>query len=106
MRPYLAIVRLPHAARLMAATAVYGISATGTLLPLVFFARDATGSFGGASAVLAGDAIGQAIGAPVRGRVVDQLGPRRTLPLFAVAMLLTTGALVAAGRSGAGLVAL
>jgi hypothetical protein len=52
MRPYLAVARLPHAARLMASTALYGIAATGTLLPLVFFARDATGSFGGASAVV------------------------------------------------------
>ena len=58
IRPYAEIIRLPHAARLMASIALYGVAATGTLLPLIFFARDATGSFGGASAVLAADAIG------------------------------------------------
>jgi MFS family permease len=77
IRPYLAILRLPHAVRLMASTALYGIAATGTLLPLVFFARDATGSFGGASGILAADAIGGALGSPVRGRIVDQHGARR-----------------------------
>lgn len=101
--PYLAIVRAPHAARLMASTALYGLAATGTLLPLVFFARDATGSFAGASAVLAGDAVGGAIGGPLRGRLVDQHGPRRSLPLFALALLAATGALVVAGREHASL---
>jgi predicted MFS family arabinose efflux permease len=104
--PYVAIVRAPHAARLMASTALYGIAATGTLLPLIFFARDATGSFGGASAVLAADAIGGAIGSPLRGRIVDRHGARRTLPLFALALLATTGALVVAGRDHASLLAL
>jgi predicted MFS family arabinose efflux permease len=101
--PYVAIVRAPHVARLMASTMVYGVAATGTLLPLVFFAREATGSFSGASAVLAGDAVGAAIGSPVRGRLVDQHGPRRSLPLFALALVATMGALIAAGREHASL---
>jgi MFS family permease len=106
MRPYLAIVRLPPAARLMAATALYGVAATGSLLPLVFFARDATGSFGGASAVLAASAIGGAVGSPVRGRVVDRHGARPTLPLFALALLATTAALIVTGREHASLLVL
>jgi predicted MFS family arabinose efflux permease len=104
--PYVAIVRAPYAARLMASTVLYGLAAVGTLLPLVFFAREATGSFSGASAVIAGDAVGGAIGSPVRGRLVDQHGPRRSLPLFALALLATMAALIAAGREHAGLVVL
>jgi predicted MFS family arabinose efflux permease len=104
--PYLAILRAPHAARLMASTALYGVAATGTLLPLIFFARDATGSFGGASAVLAASAIGGAVGSPLRGRAVDRHGARPTLPLFALALLVTTGALVVAGREHASLLLL
>ncbi|MEA2493086.1 MAG: hypothetical protein QOJ29_997 [Thermoleophilaceae bacterium] len=103
IKPYVEIVRLPYAARLMASTALYGVAATGTLLPLIFFAREATGSFSGASAVLAGDAIGAAISGPIRGRVVDQHGARRTLPLFALGLLATTGALIVAGRAHASL---
>ena len=103
IRPYLAIIRAPYAARLMLSTAVYGLAATGALLPLIFFARDATGSFSGASAVLAADAVGGALGSPLRGRIVDRHGARRTLPLFALALLVTTGALVVAGEEHASL---
>src|SRR3954470_12649877 len=87
----------------MASTAVYGVAAVATLLPMVFFARDATGSFGGASAVVAGDAIGGAIGGPIRGRIVDRPGPGRTLPLFAFALVAAMGALIGAGKAGSGL---
>jgi MFS family permease len=106
IRPYLAILRLPHAARLMLLAVAHGLAATATVLPLVFFARDATGSFGGASAVLAGQALGSAAASPVRGRWVDRFGPRRTLPLLALALVGSTALLTAAGHADAGLVVL
>src|SRR4051812_25037856 len=90
----------------MGSTALYGLGAVGTLLPFVFFARDATGSFAGASAVLAASAFGNAVGAPIRGRIVDRHGARRTLPLFALGIAAAMGALLAAGEAGLGLAVL
>jgi predicted MFS family arabinose efflux permease len=104
--PYLDLLRLPYAARLAASTALYGLAAVGTFVPIVFFAREATGSYAGASAILAAVALGQALTNPWRGRLVDRRGPRRTLPLFAVALLATTAALLVAGRAHAPLLAL
>src|SRR5689334_25280330 len=90
----------------MAATAANGLATTASVLPLIFFARDSTGSFGGASAVLGGQAIGNALGSPARGRAIDRHGARRVLPLLAVALVVATALLIVAGRAHASLVLL
>jgi predicted MFS family arabinose efflux permease len=101
IRRYVDIMRAPHAARLMASTSIFSLAWNGTFLPLVFFARDATGSFAGASAVLGADALGQALGGPVRGRLVDRHGPVHTMPVFVVGMLAAvTGMLIAGNHTG------
>src|SRR4051794_41839078 len=68
-------------------------------LGLLLLAREATGSYGQASIVVAGTAIGTATISPLRGKAVDRRGASRVLPGFAAAY----AAAVAAGVAAAGL---
>jgi predicted MFS family arabinose efflux permease len=70
-------------------------------LGILLLAREATGSYGRASLVVAGAAVGQATISPLRGRAVDRRGAARVLPGFAVAFAIAVGALIAAAELGA-----
>jgi MFS family permease len=75
-------------------------------LGLVLFTREATGSFGSASVVIAAFLTGGALIAPARGRWIDKRGVRIPLPLMATVTCGALGGVVAAGEGDAPLAAL
>jgi predicted MFS family arabinose efflux permease len=99
--PYVAVLRTPHAARLAAAAFSFNLVRMSAVLPLVFYARDRTGSFAGASVVLAAESVGGALAGPFRGRMVDRHGPRRMLPRISAASAVAAAAFLVAGEEGA-----
>src|SRR4051812_6224763 len=100
-RPYLALLRRPYVARLNAAAVLCGLPFGMRPLAVVLFAREATGSYGSASVVAAGVAVGTAFLAPLRGRAVDRRGAGRVIPLTAVAHTIAIGGLIVAGLADA-----
>jgi MFS family permease len=60
----------------------------------VLYLREQTGSFAIAGAVSGALAAGSGVGAPVQGRLVDRLGPRRVLVPLAVVHAVALGAIV------------
>ena len=85
-------------ARRLVATSVSARFAVGMLtLPLILTVRDATGSFAAAGLVSGAWSVGVAVGAPLRGRVIDRRGSRRALPPLA---LVSAGALAAVPLAG------
>src|SRR4051794_41812428 len=70
-------------------------------LGMLLLAREVTGSYGQASIVVAGTAIGTATISPLRGKAVDRRGPSRVLPGFAAAYAVAVAAVIAAAELGA-----
>lgn len=118
---YRALVALPSARRLLGALATAWLSFGGVSLVILLTVRHSAGSFAAGGAATAGFAVGSAVLAPARGRLVDRRGGR-VLPLlaggYAVALLALAGlawravpvwalvaAAVAAGASAPPLVA-
>ena len=88
-RPLLAV---PRAGRLYLASVVARSCTAAIGLPIVFVAKDASGSFAVAGAALGAYWAGVALAAPVRGRWVDRRGIRATIPPLAA---ITAAVLVA-----------
>ena len=85
-------------ARRLVATSVSARFAVGMLaLPLILTVRDATGSYAAAGLVSGAWSVGVAVGAPLRGRLIDRRGSRRALPPLA---LVSSGALAAVPLAG------
>lgn len=108
-RAYVTLLRSPGVPRLAAAFVALGVSFTMTPVAFVLFARAATKSLPTASLVLAGSTAGSLVVGPLRGRLVDRVGPRRAVLWLAAPGLATDVAFIAAGRAqvgGSGLVAL
>jgi predicted MFS family arabinose efflux permease len=101
LSPYVVLLRRPHVARLNAAALLAGLPFGMRPLSIVLFARSATGSYGSASVVAAGVAVGAAFLSPSRGRAVDRRGAGRVLPAVAVGHTIALGGLIAAGLAHA-----
>jgi MFS family permease len=100
-RPYVELLRQPQIARLLGCGLLAGMPTGMQPLAILLLAREATGSYGEASVVVAGSAIGLAVISPLRGRAVDRRGAGRVLPGFALAFTGAVGALIAAAEAGA-----
>ena len=70
---YLAVLRLPHARPLLAASLVGRLSNATGPLSVVLFVQSETGSLAQAGAASAAIALASGLLAPVRGRLVDRL---------------------------------
>ena len=88
-RPLLAV---PRAGRLYLASVVARSCTAAIGLPIVFVAKDASGSYAVAGIALGAYWAGVALAAPVRGRWVDRRGIRATIPPLAA---ITAAVLVA-----------
>jgi MFS family permease len=80
VRSYLAVLRVRHARPLVVAALVGRLSFAMGTVALVLFVQHATGSFATAGVVSAAAFLANGLLAPVRGRLVDRYGLRRTLP--------------------------
>jgi predicted MFS family arabinose efflux permease len=69
-------------------------------LPLVLTVRDATGSYALAGVVSGAWSVGVAVGAPLRGRLVDQRGSRRALPPLTLVSAMALGVLPLLAQTG------
>src|SRR4051794_21937543 len=99
--PYIRLLRVPHVPRLIFCGLLAGMPAGMQPLGLLLLAREATGSYGQASIVVAGTAIGTATISPLRGKAVDRRGASRVLPGFAAAYAAAVAAVIAAAELGA-----
>jgi MFS family permease len=97
---YLALLRTPSVARLAVAFLALAISSTMMPVAFVLFARASTHSFASASLVLAASTAGLLSFGPIRGRLVDRLGPRTAVLRLAFPDIATDIAFIAAGRAG------
>lgn len=99
-------LRGPGVARLTGAFIALGTSGTMAPVSLVLFARAATGSFAAASGVLAATTAGGLVLGPLRGRLVDRLGPSRAVLRLALPSVATDALFIVAGHSGFAVAAL
>jgi MFS family permease len=101
VKAYVAVLRVPHVAALIAATLLARFPIGINALALVLYLRAERGSFAVAGAVVGALAAGSGIGAPVQGRMVDAFGQRRVLVPLAIVHAVALGALVASTEAGA-----
>jgi predicted MFS family arabinose efflux permease len=88
-------------ARRLVATSLSARLAVGVFaLPLLLVAYDATGSYALAGVVTGAWSAGVAVGAPLRGRLVDRRGSRRALPPLALVSAGALGVLPLIGQTG------
>ena len=85
MRAYRSLLAGAGARRLALASALGWLGFGALSLAIVLTVQHAAGSASVAGTALAGFALGSGVLAPVRGRLVDRLGPRRALVPFALA---------------------
>jgi hypothetical protein len=80
---YLAVLRIPHVRPVLAAALLTRLAFAAGPLALILLVQTATGSFAWAGAATAATTLTSGLLAPLRGRLVDRHGQRRTLPPFA-----------------------
>jgi MFS family permease len=102
---YVAILRLPHARPLLAASLLGRLSNATGPLSVVLFVQSETGSLAQAGAASAAIALTSGLLAPVRGRLVDRLGQRRCLPSMAAVFAAALVGVVAVAGPGPAAVA-
>ena len=102
------VLRVPGTTRLLTAALVARVPDSITATGIVILVCGATGSYSTAGLATGAFGIGSAISAPIAGRTLDRLGPRRVLPVLAVAFAAAlAGLTVAADRlDGTGLAVL
>jgi MFS family permease len=98
--PYREILAVPRLAPLLAATVLARLPIGINGLAIVLFLRAQTGSFAVAGAAAGALALGNGVGAPLQGRVVDRFGRGMLVPL-ALAHAAGLMALLLLGRAGA-----
>jgi predicted MFS family arabinose efflux permease len=101
LTPYLALLRLPGAARLVVAALVGRLPLAMVPLAAILLLRSEHRSFAVAGGVAAAEAIGAGVAAIPQGRLVDRLGQQRVLLSFAAVYASATIALLVAARAGA-----
>jgi MFS family permease len=101
VRRYRDIFRAPHVRALVISSLVSRLPIGINALAIVLFLREQTGSFAVAGAVSGSLAAGSGVGAPVLGRLIDRLGPRRVLVPFAALHACGLGAIVGLTEVGA-----
>jgi MFS family permease len=86
----------------MAASAlVLGIAGTMAPVSFVLFAHQVTGSFASASVVLAASTAGGLLAAPLRGRLVDRIGPSAAILRLVLPAAATDVAFILVGHAEA-----
>jgi len=95
------LLRLPGAPRMAASALVLGIAGTMAPVSFVLFAHRATGSFASASLVLAASTAGGLLAAPMRGRLVDRVGPSAAILRLVLPAAATDVAFILAGHAEA-----
>jgi MFS family permease len=101
VRRYVAVLRVPHVAALIAATLLARFPIGINALAIVLYLRAERGSFAVAGAVAGALAAGSGIGAPIQGRLVDAFGQRRVLVPLGIVHAGALGALVVGAEAGA-----
>jgi MFS family permease len=101
VRRYAEVLRVPHVARLVAATWLARFPIGINALAVILYLREQTGSYAVAGIVAGGLAAGSGVGAPVQGRLVDRFGQRRVLVPLAFVHALALGSIVAFTELGA-----
>ncbi|HKG66733.1 MAG TPA: hypothetical protein VKB28_21880 [Solirubrobacteraceae bacterium] len=94
---YRTVLSTPGAARLVAASLPARLSFGLFDLALVLLIQRATGSFAAAGLAIGLHAVGVAVTAPLRGRLLDRFGARRVLPPIVVVNAASIAALPLAG---------
>jgi MFS family permease len=97
MRRYREVLRAPHVRALVLTTLAARFPIGINALACVLYLREKTGSFAIAGVVAGSLAAGTGLGAPVMGRLIDRLGPRRVLVPSAFVHAAALGTLVACG---------
>lgn len=96
MRSYVAVLRLPGAARFSATALVARLPSSMAALGIVLLVQERTGSYGRAGLVSAAYVLALAVFAPVQGRLSDRWGQGRVLTVaggvFAAGIVLLLGA--------------
>jgi MFS family permease len=98
---YTKLLRSPGVPRLAFAYLALGLAYTMTPVAFVLFARAATRSYAVASLVLAAATAGGVLSGPIRGRLVDRLGPTDAVLRLVLPDIATDIAFIAAGRGHA-----
>jgi MFS family permease len=101
VKAYAAVLRTPHVGALIAATLLARFPIGINALAIILYLREERGSFAVAGAVAGALAAGSGIGAPVQGRLVDALGPRRVLVPLGFVHAAALGAIVAGTEASA-----
>jgi MFS family permease len=101
VRRYVAVLRVPHVAALIAATLLARFPIGINALAIVLYLRAERGSFAVAGAVAGALAAGSGTGAPIQGRLVDAFGQRRVLVPLGIVHAGALGALVVGAEAGA-----
>jgi MFS family permease len=96
---YARLLRTPEAPRLAASSLALGVAGTMAPVSFVLFAHRATGSFAGASLVFAASTTGGLLAAPLRGRLVDRVGPSAAVLRLALPSVATDVAFILAGHA-------
>jgi MFS family permease len=99
LRGYAKLLRTPQVPRLAASSLTLGIAGTMAPVSFVLFAHRATGSFADASLVFAASTTGGLLAAPLRGRLVDSLGPSRAVLRLVVPSAATDVLFILAGHA-------
>jgi MFS family permease len=89
---YRPLFKRPRSLRLVATSLAARLAIGISFVPLILVAKDATDSYALAGIVTGGFSAGVAVGAPVRGRLVDRHGAARAIPPL---LVVSAGALIA-----------
>ena len=98
-RAYAQLLRTRDTPRLAAASLALGIAGAMAPVSFVLFAHRATGSFGDASLVFAASTTGGLLAAPLRGRLVDRVGPSAAVLRLVLPSVATDVAFILAGHA-------